>query len=595
MLVCAALVQAQSKQAECFVMVREAGKPAQKCRVLKCWKDKEGNKLCQVQAVDGGEIMTILEPTPSPGVPPARGFMASTLFHWGDQTTPPKGAPVAPNDATVMATAKPPSQSSLWDRMFGSSRSGVTTAVVTPAPPCVCDRPTRVVTSTEPPRAGAMPARTTCCEPPKVARVEHKPAEGQQPVSKAEHYSTEETEKAAQLASARAEDLQPKSKPTTEEPEPAAPAPAVAQAPPPPPQPKPAPAPACAVCNDPKKAPAQTPDPERRWLLSCLFSSKNEKSTQTVASPPAPVVIVQQPAPAAAPTVVEAKPESSLSTLWARVTGRIGSDAPVAGQRSYAGKSAGPTSSDLPPGMRAAMAASSPKLGEGMPRGPSVSASAPNAFTVVMPGPAGAQTQPMAGQPGNMMPPMMMGMAAAPMPPMMSQAGVPDGVGNAFTLAGTSRPIPADLTQPHEGPNAFYQSGGMGGAENRPVLAAGYYQQPMMMAPGMVPVAPTATRPSPAPFLLMVLRESVMPSEREMAAAELSRCDWRRDPNVVQGLVQAASTDPAPAVRASCVHALGQMKVNTVSAVTAVMALKQDGDIRVRQEVEQALAVMTAP
>jgi hypothetical protein len=37
------------------------------------------------------------------------------------------------------------------------------------------------------------------------------------------------------------------------------------------------------------------------------------------------------------------------------------------------------------------------------------------------------------------------------------------------------------------------------------------------------------------------------------------------------------------------------MKVNTMPVVQAVQALKTDGDVRVRQEVEQALAVFAAP
>ena len=65
-LACEAAIHAQGVQAERFIVVREGDKPAQKCRVLKCWKDKDGSKVCQVQAVESGEMMTILEPEAQP-------------------------------------------------------------------------------------------------------------------------------------------------------------------------------------------------------------------------------------------------------------------------------------------------------------------------------------------------------------------------------------------------------------------------------------------------------------------------------------------------------------------------------------------------
>ena len=52
----------QAMQAERLIMVTEADKPAQTCRVLKCWRDKDHNKVCQVQAIDSGEMITIVEP-----------------------------------------------------------------------------------------------------------------------------------------------------------------------------------------------------------------------------------------------------------------------------------------------------------------------------------------------------------------------------------------------------------------------------------------------------------------------------------------------------------------------------------------------------
>jgi hypothetical protein len=229
-----------------------------------------------------------------------------------------------------------------------------------------------------------------------------------------------------------------------------------------------------------------------------------------------------------------------------------------------------------------------------IPGSVSIPVTAPNAFTMAMGAPS--------GMPGPMMPPgpvMMPG--AGPMMPsgmMMAQAA-PPGMGNAFTTTGSSRPIPADYGMAENIPNAFEHAGMSPPA--RPQMAMmpppGYYPMPMPMPrmPAAVPMA-MAQAPLPEPQtgqLIAVLRNSVLPSEREMAVEQLSRYDWRSQPQVVTELTNAAKNDPAATVRASCVHALAKMKVNTVPAVQTVQALKNDKDVRVRQEVEQALAIMS--
>ena len=58
------------------------------------------------------------------------------------------------------------------------------------------------------------------------------------------------------------------------------------------------------------------------------------------------------------------------------------------------------------------------------------------------------------------------------------------------------------------------------------------------------------------------------------------------------GLVKAAKEDPAPVVRAECVHSLAQMGVATLPVVQLCQALKADPDPRVRKEAEQALLTL---
>ncbi|HXG13113.1 MAG TPA: hypothetical protein VNK04_25370, partial [Gemmataceae bacterium] len=101
---------------ERLITVQEGDKPAQKCRVLKTWKTPEGNQALQVQAVDTGEMMTIIEE--GPAVPTGSGLtgrvrtMTTRIFHWGPHKTPPPGVPMPPPTATVQSPPAAPGSGS---------------------------------------------------------------------------------------------------------------------------------------------------------------------------------------------------------------------------------------------------------------------------------------------------------------------------------------------------------------------------------------------------------------------------------------------------------------------------------------------------
>jgi len=202
-------------------------------------------------------------------------------------------------------------------------------------------------------------------------------------------------------------------------------------------------------------------------------------------------------------------------------------------------------------------------------------------------------------------------------------------MGNAFTLPGTRRPIPADFGGTPQEPNGFDPPVQMG--DGSPPRAYGMVM-PGMVMPGMyrtpmpngmamatqvpatvnpimsVPPSPSsqarAMSPAPAfasasaqptsvPGLLAALKDSLRPSEREAAAEQLSELNWRVQPLVVESLMKAARDDPAATVRAACVHALAHMKVATPEAIALVQDLKSDRDPRVRQEAEEALNLLS--
>jgi hypothetical protein len=243
------------------------------------------------------------------------------------------------------------------------------------------------------------------------------------------------------------------------------------------------------------------------------------------------------------------------------------------------------------------------QAGAGQPTSPtSQAAGGPNAFSnpppMPMPAPPTAQVQ--MGLPAG--PPMMApGMYAPPMPmaSVSIDVGTPSGMGNAFTKAGTSRPLPADFGPPVQPGNAFYQGNEMAMASPGGMPPAG-----MMPATGIPPgmagtsgVRAVAYEVGASPWQpsLATLRDCLYPSEREWAVEHLSSCNWKSEPVVVQALMTAAKDDPAPTVRAACVRVLGRMKVNTMPVVETVKRLHADPDLRVRQEVEQALPALLAP
>lgn len=203
-----------------------------------------------------------------------------------------------------------------------------------------------------------------------------------------------------------------------------------------------------------------------------------------------------------------------------------------------------------------------------------------------------------------------------PMPPPMADVGVAEAMGNAFTLAGTRRPIPADFGGTPQEPNGFGdavpQAQGQGSPPRAYGMAMPGMQRPTMPNPTVMaarmpiganplmsvpptPIAPpaaVAARPKTAPQLMTTLKESLFPSEREWAAEQLSEQTGPAQPQVVQSLMQSAKDDPAATVRASCVHALAHMKVGSKEVAALVQSLKADRDPRVRHEAEEAFETL---
>jgi len=239
--------------------------------------------------------------------------------------------------------------------------------------------------------------------------------------------------------------------------------------------------------------------------------------------------------------------------------------------------------------------------------------------------PQGPGQMPMGGPPMGPMPPLMA--PRPPMPPPMVNSGVPSGMGNAFTLAGTRRPIPADFGPTPQEPNGFGDAVPYVPGPARPVMPPqspmlppspgtlgtlplprppmpnpmAMLPQPMTVINPLMAVPPTQVAsgaaampagPASVPQMLATLKDSLYPSQREWAVEQLSELNGRGQPQVVQSLTKCAKEDPAATVRAACVHALAQMKVNTTEVAAVVQELKNDRDPRVRHEADEALTAL---
>ena len=74
--------------------VREAGRPDQKCRILKTWKQPDGAMAFEVQCLETEEHLTLVEMAASEvGVGDVSKGMKSKIYHWGQNVTPPPGVP----------------------------------------------------------------------------------------------------------------------------------------------------------------------------------------------------------------------------------------------------------------------------------------------------------------------------------------------------------------------------------------------------------------------------------------------------------------------------------------------------------------------
>ncbi|MGL4550641.1 MAG: HEAT repeat domain-containing protein [Gemmataceae bacterium] len=464
------------------VNVREGDKPARKCKVVKVTTDKAGNKACEVEALDNGEKMTIVEAASGKG---------------------------------GMRVFRNPGAASTG----GSGLAGLFGRGTKPAP---------------------TPATPTVTETTVAAR----PSNWRESWGKVERWTEADSKQAAETASQRAETAGRSSLPV-----------------------------ATPQAADPLVAPEQ-------FTNNNLPSSLPPLPGAAVVSGPTPAESETKPVTTElpAPNLSEAKPASKRS--W--FAGRAGKEKEVTAPTETVTEG-GPLPVPMP----------KPRFG---------SASVAAATEEVRPA-RGKKPSTM----GNAM--------SLPPTPAYSDARTGD---NAFSAGAPSRPIPSDMG-PGGPPRAMMAGGMMPPLPPQPLTPA--MRQQMMMAAiaqqqqhqavamqvamaqqqqmavahqqAMQQAIQRAERVNTTPKLLADLRDSLLPSEREMAVDRLRLMDWKAEPEVLQGLTAAAKADPSPAVRLACVRALGHMKADTYPVIQTLEELKQDADARVREESLSASEALT--
>ena len=224
--------------------------------------------------------------------------------------------------------------------------------------------------------------------------------------------------------------------------------------------------------------------------------------------------------------------------------------------------------------------------------------------------------------------------------------GVSPGMSNAFTATSSTRPIPADFGNLPVKQNAFGPPSVPGPAPvaqvNLPLpgrnflppnaLGMPHQATPLQALPGNTPavlnlgkkkskvdddgvsnaftdtpqLVGQPTQPTPlAPATLVTtaassakvnldqpirqLRESLLPSERELAIEAMAETDLRQQNEAASALLTAAFRDPAVTVRLCAIRTLALKLGHNPQILGALRTLKEDGDARIRAEAESAL------
>ncbi len=532
--------------------IQEAGKSPIKCHILRVWRTPEGLQACEMQSLETGEKMTIVESGPvttMQGTGNTRKLaMATRIFHWDRSGTPPTDAPRPPavvnstpavaancpqcNGPVVMEVAPRPTLGQRIQNLFAKAPAPQV------VPPPVNAEPL-VVTQAPPFEIRGTPLPDLACKPKAEPVVVVPP-----PVPL--------VVPPVKVAVPQAElPGKPKAEPV------------VVVTPPPP----------VSMVKTKQDDPLTRPE---------FFMPRSVEQKLIQPKPPIPPVpptttglVAGMGVQGSQPTEPSSLPLGSKSVIEAYngMTNKIKYlPVPVVTVPE-------PHRPPLPP---------VPQIPQAPQQNAYVNAwTPPQAYNID----GSVKQAPMPAQPPMMTPP---GMPSG-LPPATGQMYPPGYGPNPYMMPPGYNPQLAQGPWPrtYQGPLPPNVQPLM----PMPMMPAGY------PAPGMMPANPAMDRRPVVQMsaqqsatqdsleqMVYVLRTSVYPSQREWAANNLTLFDWRTQPQVVLALLEAAKQDPAPTVRASCAYNLARMQVKAEPVVLVLQQLKSDSDPRVRREAELALA-----
>jgi hypothetical protein len=606
--------------------VQEMGKAPRKCRVVQDWRQTSGAMAYKVQAIDTGEYLTIAEnpavaPTESVSVPVVGSStpmvlktMATRIYHWGNSTTSPAGAPVPPQTAEPTMTASSttaPSSCNCGSGQNCGCQDPAPTGGIRPLFPrlrqALAGDSSYPVTTGE--QVTSIPEQTIveADQGPPAPGLGSRFRDGLQSLFK--NRTTSDPVMTTQAASASAP-----------APTPAAPTPATPYAPP-------AAEKTVVAPDDWRKSWGQPSEHKTQPTakLSEDTSAAKKKDTTGFAQPPNSMTEAKNhPDPLVNPDKLVVRGEEKLNAAHANefhISDELPPPAPPYQTGANPTLAAQPFTGKMPLGAQSVLAAGSgpntqvqylpvpvvtvPTAPPPLPPTTGVPVAPPppvyvNAFT--------PPASPMANPGPAFMPPrpaMAYGPAPYPPPGYVSNAYMPgQGYGQNPYFAGgqgTGSPYPSaypPAAQPQQRPPVSYQGptppNPLGSTTVAPVSYVTSTAPMVTVNPAMdrrvvtAPAAPVTSQET-LKQLITTLRESIYPSQREMAAEGLMAYDWHEYPQALEVLMLTARDDAAPLVRATCVHCLARFNVRSERVRMTLESLRNDADPRVRQEVEEAL------
>jgi hypothetical protein len=552
---------------EQFVTVREAGKPAQRCKVISSWKTADGAAAYKVKVLDTGEMITIVENNPGATIPTSQSgrqaqAKAMRIFHWGKNSTAPQGVPVAPSDtvqnaAPVIRTQDARTTASSTSTNDSSRRRIIvqTTAGSTvPAEPSDWRKSWGKLSDPKP-----ADSRSTATV--RDISLPHADAKRPDPLRMPEDYRTRLTDivpTAKKQEATKADDDKTKAKSTST---------------------------------------TTSSVPTRQPVQSASVGSNNTMRPRH--SPDDPPYSWRNTPPAPAPLPRVQTSQVPLGRLSAQPVGNAATSESAANN----GRSIGVPVVTIP------QTRETKKIEPEKPK--------PTPLPVVrLETRETEKIEPEKPKPTPLpvvrletrmpsAPAPRASVTVAQTPPTMEQTPA-----NAFaripTREETARSTNAFAATPQPYTNGSMMMQGAYAPQMQYAYPNGYsYSNPMGQATMAVPpvaqvsyqtpVSPMCAGSLTQPEMqhwLNVMRDSLYPSQREWAAEALSVVDWHCKPKVVEAMVAGAREDPAATVRAACVRCLTKMKASTPEVLSVVTALKSDSDPRVRQEVDQAMLTL---